>query len=192
MDTSFIPWIFAAIMIIGVTYLLISTVFGGLVDLDADFDADIDGVLDGLDGVNTDSSVEARGLGCSVISAFLAGFGSIGLLGTLSGWALPLSLIVALMAGLIFGRGVMGVLRYVTRQQSSALVTTESLIGNFARITVDVPAGHIGEALLETDTLTKYPVKAVSDTLELKKGDYVEVVDIQQGRLYVKKKRFED
>ena len=184
MDTHLIPWIFAAIMTIGVTYLVISTVMGGVVDIDMDADVDVDG-LDGADA-------EARGLGCTTISAFLAGFGSIGLLGALSGWSLIVSIVVGVIAGVVIGRVVMMVLRYVIRQQSSDLLTTDSLIGSFARITVDIPAGHVGEALVESDSLIKYPVKAVSDEVALKKGDYVEVMDVQNGRLFVKKKRGED
>lgn len=188
MDTNLIPWIFAAIMTIGVTYLVISTMLGGVVDLEIDADLDFD--LDGLDGADANAT-EARGLGCTTISAFLAGFGSIGLLGSLSGWSLLVSIIAGVLSGVIIGRAVMMVLRYVIRQQSSDLLTTDSLIGSFVRITVDIPAGHIGEGLVESDSLIKYPVKAVSDEVELKKGDYVEVMDIQQGRLYVKKKRHE-
>lgn len=191
-----ISWIFAAIMTLGVTYLLFSIVVGGLFDFDLDVDADIDIDIDldvdgGLDGIGADGS-EARGLGCSTISAFLAGFGSVGLLGSLSGFPLIVSIIAGLIFGIIVGRLVMAALRFVMRQQSNDLLTTRSLIGSEARITVNIPAGKIGEALVESDSLIKYATKAVNDDVELKKGDYVEVVDIQQGRIYVKKKRHTD
>jgi membrane-bound ClpP family serine protease len=185
MDTQLASWIFAVIMTLGVTYLLFSIVVGGLVDFDLDVDADLD--LD-IDGIDADAS-EARGLGCSTISAFLAGFGSVGLLGSLSGFPLLLSIVAGLIFGIILGRLVMFALRFVIRQQSSDLLTAHSLIGSAARITVNIPAGKIGEALVESDSLIKYPTKATSDEVELKKGDYVEIVDVQRGRIYVKKKR---
>ncbi len=181
MDTSSIPWIFVAIMTIGVTYLLISIVFGGLIDFDGDID--IDGALDATES-------EATGLGCSVISAFLSGFGSVGLLGSLSGLSLIGSIIAGVIFGVIVGKLFTTVMQYVLRQQSNDLLTTQSLIGKMARITVDIPAGQTGEALVESESLIKYAVKAVSDEVELKKGDYVEIIDVHDGRIFVKKKRF--
>ena len=185
MDSTSISWIFVAIMTIGVTYLLISIVIGGLVDFDLDVDADIDGALDGMDATES----EARGLGCSVISVFLAGFGAVGLLGSLSGFPLIVSIIAGVIFGGILGRAVTAVLRYVMRQQSNDLMTTRSLIGSMARITVDIPVGQTGEALVEGESLIKYAAKAVNDDVELKKGDYAEIIDVHDGRIFVKKKR---
>lgn len=182
MDTTTISWIFVAIMAIGVTYLLISIVLGDLID--SDIDAEVDSALDGFD---SDAS-EARGLSCSVISTFLAGFGSVGLLGSLSGFPLILSIIAGIVFGVILGRSLTAVLRYVMRQQSNDLLTIDVLIGSLARITVDIPAGQTGEALVESDTLIKYAAKAVSDEVALKKGDFVEIMDVKNGRIYVKKK----
>ena len=116
MDTTTISWIFVAIMAIGVTYLLISIVLGDLID--SDIDAEVDSALDGFD---SDAS-EARGLSCSVISTFLAGFGSVGLLGSLSGFPLILSIIAGIVFGVILGRSLTAVLRYVMRQQSNDLL----------------------------------------------------------------------
>lgn len=189
MESDLIPWIFASIMAVGVIYLLFSILAGGLADVDADVDVHIHhGTFDFLHIGHGDSG-EARGLGCSVLSAFLAGFGSMGLLGSLSGWNVLFSILAGLVFGLIFGRSTVAVLRFVLRQQSSDLMTTDSLIGTYARITVDTPPGRTGEALVEGESLIKYPVRATSDDIALKKGDYVEIVRVEKGRLYVKKKR---
>lgn len=185
MDSDLIPWIYGSIMTAGVIYLLFSVLFGGIADMDADVD-----VGGGLD-VNGGDASEVQGLGCSVIAAFLAGFGSMGLLGSLSGWSLLFSALAALVFGLIFGRTTIAVLRFVIRQQSNDLMTTNSLIGAFARMTVDTPPGQTGEALVESSSLIKYPVRAEGGEIALKKGDYVEIVRVEQGRLYVKKKRVE-
>jgi len=177
--TTSTAWIFIAIMTVGVTYLLISIVLGDLIDFDTD--TDVDTSLDG-DGA------EARGLSCSVISVFLAGFGAVGLLGSLSGFPLIPSIIAGVVFGIILGRSMTAILQYVMRQQSNDLLTTDALIGSFARVTVDIPAGQTGEALVESDTVIKYATKAVSDEVILKKGDYVEIIDVKNGRIYVKKK----
>ena len=200
MDAALVPWIFAAIMAGGVTFLLISIFLGDVTDVDADVDVDIggididvDGALDGLAGdIAGDADVaEGRNLGCMVIAAFLTGFGAMGLLGSLAEWSLFFSVLAGLAFGLIFGRSTAAVLRFVVRQESSDLLTADSLVGTFARITIDIPAGRVGEAIAEGKSLIKYPVKALSDEVELKKGDYVEIVEVRQGRLYVKKKRSE-
>jgi len=192
-EAELVPWIFAAIMTVGMTFLLISIFLGDVGDFDADIDIDIDVDLDidgAMDGIIGEGDVaESRNLGCMVISAFMTGFGSVGLFGSLMGWSPVFSSMAGLAFGLIFGRSTAAALRYVMRQQFSDLLTTDSLIGAHARITVNIPAGKVGEALVESKTLIKYPVRAVSDEVELKKGDYVEIVEVRGGCLYVKKKR---
>lgn len=171
------PWVFGAFFAAGLTFLLFSIFFGEAADL-----GDAGAALSG-------DAAELQNLGCTAISAFLVGFGSLGLLGTLAGWPLLLSILGGALLGVFFGRMTQVVLRFVLRQQSSDLLTTESLIGTQARITVDTPAGQTGEALVEGDSFIKYAVRAASDEIALKKGDYVEIVNVENGRIYVKKKR---
>ncbi len=184
MDAELIPWIFASIMTLGVVYLLISLIFGGIVEglhIDTHVDIHVDGFAD------ADAGAEGRGIGCSVIAAFLAGFGSVGLFGSLSGWNIIVSIIVSLLSGVLLARVVIAVLRFVVKQESSDLLKASDIVGSFARVTVNTPAGKKGEALLEGRELIKYPVKNLNDT-PLKKGDYVEVIEVSGGTLYVKKK----
>lgn len=177
---TLIPWIFAAVMLVGVLYLLLNLVFGGG-DADIAGDVDIDNFLSDSDG---------EGVGCSAISSFMAGFGAMGLLGTLSGWNILVSIGVALIFGLVLGRFVIAVLRMVYRQQSTALITPSDLVGSLVRVTVNTPAGKTGEGLLEGQHRMKYPIRDIHNSA-LQKGDYVEVVEVKEGRLYVKKKRTE-
>ncbi len=187
MEADLTPWIFASILLVGVIYLLFSILFGGVADLDLGLDLDMGGGLDVDDTGSVDSS-EARGVGCSVIAAFMTGFGSVALMGELSDWELVFSILAGIAFGLIFGRTMWGALRFIVRQHSNDLLTKHRLIGEFARITVDTPAGQVGEALVESDMVIKYAVRA---EVPLSKGDYVEIVDVEDGRLYVKKKRNE-
>lgn len=192
LDAELIPWIFASILAVGLIYMLFSIFFGGLVDVDADLDLDMDFDIGGDAGVDiggdAEASSEARGIGCSVISSFMVGFGSMGLIGSLSGASLIFSILSGLIFGLIFGRTMLWALRFVLRQQSNDLMTTNSLIGTRARMTINTPAGKVGEALVEADSLIKYPVVSLDKETPLNKGDYVEVVDVMNGRLLVKKR----
>lgn len=175
-----VPYLYGAILTVGLIYLLFSIFAGDIAELSGDVDLDI----------STDAdAAETRGLGCSVIAAFMAGLGSMGLLGTLSNWGALFTLLAAVAFGLIFGRTTVAALRFVMRQQSNDLMTSDSLVGLMARVTIDTPPGKVGEALLEGESLVKYPVKATSDEVALQRGDYVEVMYVENGRLYVKKKR---
>ncbi len=84
-EAELVSWIFAAIMTVGMTFLLLSIFLGDVGDFDADIDIDIDVDLDidgAMDGIIGEGNVaESRNLGCMVISAFMTGFGSVGLFG---------------------------------------------------------------------------------------------------------------
>lgn len=161
-----LPYIFGAITLAGLIYLAFSLFVG-----DHDFDiGDTDG-----------------GFGCLILAAFLSVFGVVGLLGTLSGWNLIMTLVAAVAIGLLMGRLIRVILRFVMRQQTPPIVA-EDLIGTFARVTIDTPAGKTGEAMVEEPHVSKFPVRETSG-VELKRGDQVEVVDFNNGILYVKRKR---
>jgi membrane protein implicated in regulation of membrane protease activity len=169
--TTLSPWLFGAVLVIGVGYLLVSIFAGGL-DVDVHFDA--------LDGG------EAAGIGCNIIAAFCAGMGGVGLIGALSGWNLLLTLMLSLLAGLLIGRAIQRSLQFVMRGQSSDLLTDDRLIGREARVTINVPAGQIGEVMVEEPERMKYPVRHI-DASPLQKGDLVTIEGIQAGRLLVRK-----
>jgi membrane-bound ClpP family serine protease len=166
--SDLLPYIFGAITLAGLIYFAFSLVGGG--------DQSIGGFGD-TDG----------GFGCMILAAFLSVFGVIGLLGTLSGWNLILTLVAAIAIGLLIGRLIMAILRFVMNQQTPTIVS-EDLIGMIARVTIDTPAGKTGEAIMDNPHVSKFPVRETSGA-ELKRGDQVEVVDFSSGILYVKRKR---
>lgn len=169
MDLNALPlqWIFAALTVVGVLYFAVSLFFGG----DADTGMDDGGEI-----------------GCTLIAAFFAVFGAIGLLGVLSSWSLPVTLVVAAVAGVVIGRGLMAAMRLVIRQQSTTVTRDQDLIGSSARVTIDTPEGRTGEALLEGETVGKYPVREINGAA-LHRNDHVDVVDVHGGILLVKRKR---
>lgn len=181
--------LFLGIMLMGLLYLLLM-IFSGMGQV-ADFG--IDGVLEstGLDtlfGLDAGDAGEASGLGCSVIAAFLAGFGAVGLVGSLLNWSLLLIIVGAFVFGLLVGRLVVRTLRFVYNQQSTDVYSVQDLIGSSGHITINSGAGQTGEVLIESGQILKYPVKEVNGA-ELKRGDTVEVVAVQGRFLHVKKKR---
>jgi membrane protein implicated in regulation of membrane protease activity len=182
--------VFLAIMLVGLLYLLLM-IFGGLGDV---FQLDIEGALEGtgLDSLlglaGAADSGEASGLGCGVIAAFLAGFGAVGLAGTVAGWNPFLLLAAAVAFGWVLGRAVVALLRFVYRQQSTDVFHNEDLIGTSARVTINSAPGKTGEVLVELGEVRKYPVQELSGAA-LQRGDTVEIVAVSGRFLQVKKKR---
>lgn len=183
--------IFGAMLVGGLLYLLLMIVGGIGETLDVDIEGAVKGTgIDAVLGLDSPDSSEISGLGCSVIAAFMAGFGAVGLVGSLSGWPVLIMLGVALVFGLLMGRAVSAALRFVYAQQSTSVYSNDEMIGLSARVTINSAPGKTGEAIIESGQVLKYPVKEVSGA-ELKRGDTVQVVDVQGQVLLVKKKRGE-
>lgn len=161
--------IFAAFTLFGVGYFLFVIFFGDFGDVDVGFS---DGEFSVL-----------------LIAGFSAGFGSLGLLGTLSGWSLPLTVLLALGFGYLFGKAGTMILRYVMRQQTKdSIPQMRNLVGMSARVTIDSAEGKTGEVMLEESAyVTRSAAKEVNG-MALKRGDIVQIVSVESGLLYVKKK----
>lgn len=158
--------IFAAFTLVGAGYFLFVIFFGDLADGAGDSE-----------------------FGIMLIAAFCAGFGAFGLLGTLSKWSLPLTVVTSLLVGYLMGKAGSSVLRFVLRQQTKdSIPVLHDLVGMAARVTIDSAAGKTGEAMLEGAAhIMRSAVKEVNGEA-LKRGDVVQVVSVESGLLYVKKK----
>lgn len=176
---------FGGLLLIGIAYLLITSLgLGEMLGVEA-----ADNALDTVGLSPILGLDDASGFGCSVLAAFMAGFGSIGLAGTMAGWSLPVIVLVALGVGYVLGRVVVSGLKFLRAQQSAPFkASMNDLIGKAARITLDAAKNKTGEAMIEEGEVGRYPVKEISGA-ELKRGDVVEVVDVQGRFLHVKKKR---
>jgi hypothetical protein len=179
-------WLFLALMIFGLAYLVLMIV-SGIGDL---MPIDVDGMLEGT-GIDSlmglEGAEDASGLGCSVIAAFLAGFGAVGLTGTVMAWNPLLMLLVATGFGWGLGRVVVAIMSFVFRQQSTEVFHKDDLIGLSARVTIDTAAGKTGEAMVESGAIRKYPVQEVNGAA-LQRGNTVVIVDVNGPFLQVKKK----
>jgi membrane protein implicated in regulation of membrane protease activity len=167
------PWIPGLLLASGMGYLLINLLLG-----DLDLDIGIDLGLDIGEG--------AFGSGCNVIAVFCVGAGALGVVGALAAWNPVLTVLLSLLLGLVFGRIFQKFLQFAMQQQSNDPLTKAKLIGLTARVTVPVPAGKMGEALVEHVERIKYAIRNV-DNAPLNKGDTVLIIDVQAGRLLVRK-----
>ncbi len=167
---NILTFIFAALTLAGVIYFVASLVLGD------------SGLLEGVDI----PFVGQEQFGCMILAAFGAIFGAVGLLGTLSGWNLLVTLVAAAAIGILAGRLALVVLRFVMGQES-ATIGVRDLIGMDARMTIETPAGKTGEAIIEGVDVVKYPAREV-DGGALHRGDQVQVVNFSGGILYVKRK----
>ncbi len=174
---------FAAAFAVGALYLLLMVV-GGLGDA-LDLDINLGGgaeVLSGTDGVG-----EATGIGCNVIAGFLVAFGAIGLAGSLAEWNTAVVLVAAVVFGYIVGRLIARFIRFIYAQQSDPVASSQTLVGQMARVTINSPADKLGEAIVEDGQVVKYAVREVSGAA-LARGDSVQIVSIDGRILNVKKK----
>ncbi len=199
---------FGILMGIGLLYLLL-VIVGGLGDV-----FNLDGTLEslglgglfgieGLDGVDdlsgladaadaadaadvTSAGGEAEGIGCMVLSAFMAMFGAVGLVGTISGRPLWITLLVGVVISYAVARSVAELLKYVFRQQDNDAFSMTDLIGMTARSTINADAGTTGEVMLELGRVLKYPVREVNGAT-LSRGDEVRVVGLDGRYLQVEK-----
>ncbi len=183
--------LYTLFLILGLGYLLL-TIFGGLGDaLDLGMDGAMESVgLDTLFGLDfsADSGMgEATGLGCSVLAAFMAGFGVLGLVGASAGWNPLLVIGGSVVGGWIMGRGFATVMRYVLAGQSTEGYSSDSLIGLSARVTINTDAGRTGEVMVNIGEQIKYAAREINDA-PMQRGDVVEIVDVVGHVLHVKKK----
>ena len=172
----FAPMLFGGILLAGGAYIILVMLLGGSGDIDLDIDASAD----------VDASGEAVGLSLNVLAAFAVGVGTVGFLASLSDWSWFLTLLSSLLFGAILGRILQVLLNFVMRNQGGDVIKEIDLLGVEVRVTVDIPAGKIGEGMIEEPERMKYAIRNIDDE-PLNKGDIARVIDIKDGRLFVRK-----
>lgn len=176
----FAPMLFGGILTAGGVYIILIMFLGGAGDLDIEFDADVDVSAD------IDASGEAVGLSLNVLAAFAVGVGTVGFLASFSDWSWLLTLISSLLFGAILGRILQFLLNFAIRSQGGEVIKETDLLGAEVRVTVNIPAGKIGEGMIEEPERMKYAIRNIDDE-PLNKGDFVHVIDVKNGRLFVRK-----
>jgi len=177
---SFAPVLFGSILVAGVAYILLMFFMGGLADFDIDVDIDADASAD-IDGTS-----EAVGISLNVIAAFAVGVGTIGLVASWADWSWILTLLSSVLFGTILGRILQVMLNFAIRSQGGEVLKEIDLVGSDVRVTVNIPIGKIGEGMIEEPERMKYAITNLDDE-PLNKGDIVRVIQVENGRLFVRK-----
>lgn len=180
--------LFSAMLALGTVYILATLLLGGVADagdIDADLDFGTDADVD-FDVDSGDAESDAVGISLNVLAAFAVGVGAMGLVASLNDWSVLLTLLASVMFGLLLGRFFQVSMGWLLRQQGGDVRSSVSLVGLRARVTVDTPAGSLGEALIEEPERMKYTIQHLQDA-PLNKGDTVQVVEVEGSRLKVRR-----
>ena len=123
--------IFLAIGAIGLIFLLISLLFGEIIEemhLEADLNHDGPGFFS-----------------TRVISVFLTAFGGVGALSVSQGLGVVAGSAIGFASGLLMGGLIYFFARFLYSQQASSIIDSNDLIGHTAQVTVGIPAGGLGQ-----------------------------------------------
>ena len=136
--------VFLGIASLGFLFLLVSLVFGELLD-HADLGHDLGHGMEG-----------PAFLSPRVIAVFVTAFGGFGAIATYLGFGVFPSSFFGFVGGLAFGGIVYMFARFLYSQQASSTTTTSELVGRTAEVTVGIPAAGsgqvrclVGESLVE-------------------------------------------
>lgn len=150
---------------VGLTFLLVSLIFGELFD-QLGIDAH-DGAADGH------AFIDSR-----VVSVFLTSFGGFGAIGMQMGLGVLASSLLGLASGVVLGGVVSLFARFLYSQQASSSVNVAQLVGRTAQITVTIPAGGIGQISCRIGEERVERIARSRDNSELKSGTLVRIEEI--------------
>ncbi|HEY9723445.1 MAG TPA: hypothetical protein V6D47_15645, partial [Oscillatoriaceae cyanobacterium] len=120
----------------------------------------------------------------SAVLAFVTCFGAAGYAALhFALWPLAFALGAALPAGLAGGGAVAGTLAFLKRGETELL--HEPLEGKLARVTVPIPAGRVGEIVLELSSGIRNEAARALDGAAIARGTEVVVIDVQGGVVLV-------
>ena len=158
--------VFLVIAGVGMTFLLLSLLFGELFDHS--------GVDVGLDtGGHGPGFIDSR-----AISVFITSFGCFGAIGIQMGLDVLPSSLLGLGSGVILGGVVTLFGRFLYSQQASSSVSTSQLVGRTAQISVTIPAGGIGQISCRVGEERVEKIARTKDGTELKSGTLVRIEEI--------------
>ena len=155
------------------TLLVLQTLLS-MIGFDADTDADFDAA---------DLSGDFSVLSFKSITAFLAFFGWMGLVGVDKGWAMPLVLLSGVAAGLVAMFMVAYMLFQFQKLETSGTMHFEDALLHEGDVYLTIPAqgSGSGRISLEVNGVLR-ELEAVSIGPEIKTGEKVKVIDIVEGR----------
>ena len=155
--------IFLAIAAVGLVFLVVSLLFGELLD-DLGLHGDAGGGVDGH-GV-----VDSRSL-----AVFVTAFGGFGAIGVQSGLGVVASSLLGLGSGVLLGGAVALFARFLYSQQASSSVSGTQLVGRTAQVTVTIPAGGVGQISCRVGEERVEKLARSREGAELKSGALVRI-----------------
>jgi membrane protein implicated in regulation of membrane protease activity len=125
--------VFLGIAALGLIFLVVSLVFGELLD-----NFGLHGAGDG--GIDGHGFIDTRSL-----AVFITAFGGFGAIGIQGGLGVVASSLVGLGSGVVLGGAVALFGRFLYSQQASSSVSGAQLVGRTAQVTVAIPPGGVGQ-----------------------------------------------
>jgi membrane protein implicated in regulation of membrane protease activity len=138
------------------------------------------------DDLGHDQSWFLKLLSLQTLSGFATFFGLIGLTCTSAGWAPAVSLVAAVLAGVVAVWLVGKVMQAVSSLQSSGTLNLTNAIGHQARVYLRIPAGSAGQGrILLVIQGRNVECKAITRGPELANGAQVRVIAVHDEILEV-------
>ena len=177
-------WVLA---ILSTTFFTVTTLLSFVGVGELDFDADVDIDVDADADPNAPGAEALEYLSLRNIAAFTLGFSWTGILFYPSMGAL--SLLVAAPAGALFAFLNQWLTKTMLKLESSGNANLQETIGQDARVSVEVDAerGGKGKVVVQLPGRELELLAVSEDASPLKRGDVVQVYNVQNGVLWVSK-----
>jgi len=153
--------VFLGIAALGLVFLVVSLLFGGLLD---DFGLHVDAG----GGVDAHGIVDTR-----AVAVFVTAFGGFGAIGVRSGLGVVPGALLGLASGFVLGGAVALFARFLLAQQSTSSVSGTQLVGRTAQVMVTIPAGGVGQISCRVGEERVEKIARARGGAELKSGALV-------------------
>lgn len=157
--------VFLGIAAVGLIFLVVSFIFGELLD---DF-----GFHSGDGGIDGHGFVDSRSL-----AVLITAFGGFGAIGIQLGLGVLASSMIGLASGIVLGGLVTLFGRFLYSQQASSSVGNAQLVGRTAQVTVMIPSGGIGQVSCRVGEERIEKLARSRENSELKPGMLVRIEEI--------------
>lgn len=179
--------VFITIGIIGFLLLVLALVFGELADHGAELAHDV-AVEHEIDGAGDD--VAHAGGGPSILSfRFIAcgvtGFGCGGAIASYLGLGYLLSSLIGLGVAFVLAALLYVIVSFLYKQQASSNVTSADLVGKAGTVSIAIPAGGMGEVILNVKGRTVQQFAKVDGNTPLTVGAVVTVKAVVGDKVVV-------
>lgn len=171
--------IYTGLLIVGVVYALLTTVFGWFADHDLGFHTD--GVGD---------AGQPHPVSGTVVATFITGFGGGGSVAHyLLKWSLLPGLLAATVAGLVLAGAAFAILDFLfSRTQAGSEFATIDVVGRVAEVITPIPAEGTGEIAYQVKGQREILAARALSGAAIAKGRLVEIENVVGATAFVRLK----